>query len=360
MKKVILCILGIVFLLSLFSCDRFNHHFDPVFTPFEHYLERFATHVEEGILYDGVASIMGYYSDTYLNNGMVKTDMQALYNSLADAFPDSVAIEIDILNEAEYKVSYRIVTAGVDTTIIDYAQALRDSFLFIGNQIAPAVPQKVLVEVITGTWCSNCHYAEEALAQLKQEYGGDFYYIEYHWNDDLDVGAIEVIEYYNMSYSAPQSMFQGQVKVAGGGGDTYDQYHNTITTFFDQDALAELKNFSYTMSDTLSGKVTIRKDDSLPIEDLNIKYVLVEKVSSVINPYTGRPCEQVVIAKGMKDIGEEDFSNPISFKLEIPQTVPDDIVLYIWLQTLEDPYNADTCKIYNVIEEDIVVAKGSI
>ncbi|MDP8241696.1 MAG: thioredoxin family protein, partial [Candidatus Celaenobacter antarcticus] len=278
---------------------------------------------------------------------------------LAVASPDSIAIAIDILSEFDYKVSYRIMTAGIDTTIIDYAQAQRDSFLFIGNQVAPAVPQKVLVEVITGIWCSNCHYAEEALKQLKQEYGDDFYYIEYHWNDDLDVGAIEVIEYYNMSYSAPQSMFQGQVKVTGGGGDTYDQYHNTITTFFDQDALVELKHFSYTMSDTLFGQVTIRKDDSLPMEELYIKYALVEKVSSVINPYTGRPCEQVVIAKGMKNIGEEDFSNPISFKLGMPSTVPDDIVLYVWLQTLEDPYNADTCKIYNVIEEDILLGKWS-
>ena len=360
MKKVLFCIIGIIILLMTFSCDRFKHHFDPVLTPFEQFLEHFATKVEDGILFDDVASIMNYYSDEYLNDGAEKLDMQSLYDSLASASPESVAIEIDILSEFDYKVSYRIMTAGVDTTIIDYAQAQRDSFLFIGNQIAPAVPQKVLVEVITGTWCSNCHYAEEALQQLKQEYGDDFYFIEYHWNDGLDVGAIEVIEYYNMSYSAPQSMFQGQVKVTGGGGDTYDQYHNTITTFFDQNALAELKNFSYTISDTLSGQVTIRKDYSLPMEDLYIKYALVEKVSSVINPYTGRPCEQVVIAKGMKNISEEDFSNPISFKLGMPSTVPDDIVLYVWLQTLEDPYNADTCKIYNVIEEDILLEKGSI
>jgi len=43
----------------------------------------------------------------------------------------------------------------------------------------------------------------------------------------------------------------------------------------------------------------------------------------------------------------------------MPSTVPDDIVLYVWLQTLEDPYNADTCKIYNVIEEDILLGKWS-
>jgi len=344
MKKVLFCILGIIILLSTFSCDRFNHHFDPIFTAFEQYLDRFASHIEDGILFDDVASIMNYYSDVYLNDGMEKADMQSLYDSLAAASPDSISIEIDILSEIDFNVSYRIVTAGVDTTIVDYAQALRDSFLFIGDQVAPPIPQKVLVESFTSITCSNCHYAEEALQQLKQEYGDDFYYIEYHWNDELDIGTIELMEYYHMEYLIPQSMFQGQVKVTGGGEETYNQYHNTIITFFDQNALAEIKDFSYTMSDTLAGQVTIRKDDTIPLYDLYLKFALVEKVSSVPG-HSGRPCEQVVIAKGMKYIGDEDFSDPISLKLGLPSTVPDDIVLYVWLQTLEDPYNADTCKI---------------
>ena len=261
MKKIVFFVLGIVILLSIFSCDRFNHHFDPVLTPFEQFLERFAAKVEDGILYDDVASIMTYYSDTYLNDGAEKADMQNLYESLAAASPDSVAIEMDILSEFDYKVSYRIMTAGVDTTIIDYAQAQRDSFLFIGNQVAPAVPQKVLVELFTATTCVNCPYADDALKQLKDEYGDQFYYIEYHWGDILDIGAIELIEYYNMAYSIPQSMFQGQVKVIGGGGDTYDEYDFTLNTFFDQDALAEIKVFSYTISDTLYGQVKIRKKE---------------------------------------------------------------------------------------------------
>ncbi len=360
MKKVLFCILGIVILLTTFSCDRFNHHFEPILTHFEHYLERFATHVENGILFDDVTSIMSYYSDTYLNNGMAKTDMQSLYDSLASASPDSISIEIDILSEFDYKVSYRIVTADVDTTIIDYAQAQRDSFLFIGNQIAPAVPQKILVELFTATTCINCPNADAALKQLKTEYGDQFYYIEYHWTDQLDIGAIYLLEYYNMEYSIPQSMFQGQVKVVGGGADTYDQYNFTLNTFIGEDALAEIKDFSYTRSDTLHGQVRIKKNDAVPLENLYIKYVLVEEVSSVVNIYSHKYCEQVAIAKGMKYIGDEDFSDPISFKLGLPSTVPDDIVLYVWLQTLEDPYNADTCKIYNVIEEEILLEKVSI
>ena len=359
MKKVLFCILGIVILLTTFSCDRFKHHFDPILTPFEQYLERFATHVEYGILLDDVASIMTYYSDNYLNDGAEKPDMQSLYDSFAAASPDSIAVAIDILFEFDYKVSYRIMTADVDTTIIDYVQAQLDSFLFIGDQVTPPVPQKVLVEVITGTWCTNCHYAEEALQQLKQEYGDSLYYIEYHWNDVLDVGAIDVMQYYNMSHSAPQAMFQGQVNVTTGGTETYDQYLNTFTYFSVQDAHAKILDFSYILTDTLSGQITIDKDDILPLEDLYLKYTLVEKESSVTGD-TGRPCEQVVIAKAMKYIGDEDFSDPISFKLGLPSTVPDDIVLYVWLQNLEDPYNPDTCKIYNVIEEDILLEKGSI
>jgi len=155
-------------------------------------------------------------------------------------------------------------------------------------------------------------------------------------------------------------MFQGQVKIVGAGADTYDEYNFTLNTFFGQDALAEIKNFSYTISDTLYGQISIKKNEAIPLEDLYVKYVLVEEVSSVVNIYSHKYCEQVAIAKGMKFIGDEDFSNPISFKLGLPSTVPDDIVLYIWLQILEDPYNADTCKIYNVIEEDILLGKGGI
>jgi len=359
MKKFAVYFLGIVLVLSMFSCDRFHHHFDPFFTPFEHYLERFATHVEDGILFDDVQSIMAYYSDTYLNDGVEKSDMENLYTSLADASPDSVAIEIDILTESEYKVSYRIVTAGVDTTIIDYAQALRDSFLFIGDQVVPPIPQKVLVELFTATTCVNCPNADAALKQLKTEYGDQFYYIEYHWTDELDIGAINLLEYYNMDYSIPQSMFQGQVKVVGGGADTYDQYNFTLSTLVADDALVEIKDFFYARSDTLHGQVRIKKNDAVPLENLYLKYVLVEEVSSVVNVHSHKYCEQVVIAKGMKNISNEDLENPVSFKLEMPPAVPDDIVLYIWVQTLADPYNADTCKIYNVIEEDIVIVKGS-
>ena len=86
----------------------------------------------------------------------------------------------------------------------------------------------------------------------------------------------------------------------------------------------------------------------------------MEEVSPVVNVHSHKYCEQVAIAKGMKFIGEEDFSNHISFDLELPASVPDDIVLYIWVQTLADPYNSDTCKVYNVLEEDIVLEKGSI
>lgn len=343
----------------MFSCDRFSHQFHPEFTAFEKYLQRFADHVENGILFDDVASIMAYYSDEYLNNGMDKSSMEDLYASLADASPDSVSMEIDLLSEADLEVSYRIVAAGVDTTIVDYAQAQRDSFLFIGDQVKPPVPQKVLVESFTGISCHNCPYAEEALQQLKQEYGDAFYYVEHHWGDVLDIGATDLMQYYKMmSDGIPQSMFQGQYKVTGGGSDTYDQYNNTLTVLFDVDALVELKDLSYTIPDTLFGQVTLDKDDALSLDDLYLKYVLVEKVSRYDN-YVGDPCKQVVIAKDKKYIGDEDLSQPVQFSLEMPATVPDDIILYIWVQTLADPYNSDTCKIYNVIEEDISSTRGS-
>ncbi|HEX37328.1 MAG TPA: hypothetical protein ENG70_00465 [Candidatus Cloacimonetes bacterium] len=355
MKKLffILCVSALV--LTIFSCDRFNHHFDPVVTPFEKFLIDFGENTIEDLIVGDIDSIMEYYADNYLNDGMDKDDMWDLYKDISEALIDSVEIEIEVLSEAEYKVAYRFLAhdAGVDVTVVDYAEVQRDSFLFIGNQIAPVVHQKVLVEVATATWCPNCHYAEDALKQLKNTYGDQFYYVEYHMGDVLDIGNYEFFSYYGMDF-APQSMFQGQFKISGGGDDTYAQYHNTLVTLFDVDALAQIEDFSYTFGDTLQGQVTIDKKDELPTDNMYLKYALVERVSSVVG-YTGEPCEQVVIAKGKKYIANEDLSQPVQFSLEMPHTIPDDVVLYLWIQTLENPYNADTCKIYNVIEENIAI-----
>jgi len=141
--------------------------------------------------------------------------------------------------------------------------------------------------------------------------------------------------------------------------DTYDEYVNTINAFLNQEASAELKDFTYTASDSLRGTVMIEKDDDLPLENLYLKYALVEKVTSVEN-HAGELCLQAVLRHNKIRIGEHDFSQPVEFALEIPDNVPDDTALYIWLQTFEDSYNADTCKIHNVIEENIVLEKRGI
>jgi len=354
MKKLLFPLLGIFLILAIFSCDRFNHHFDPVVTPFEKFLIEFGENAVEDLLFGNIANIMEYYAENYLNDGMDKDDMQDLYIDISEALIDSIEVEIEVLSDAEYKVAYRFLApdAGVDTTVVDYALAQRDSFLFIGNQIDPVVPQKVLVELATATTCVNCPYAEEALKQLKNTLGDQFYYIEYHMFDDLDFGNYEFFAYYDMLGTIPQSIFQGQVRVTGGGNETYDEYYNAITSFFDIDALAQIENFYYTLGDTLTGEVSIDKKDELPMTNLYLKYALVEQESRVLN-HVGENCEQVVIAKGKKFIGDADLSQPVNFNLEMPDEIPDDIKFYIWLQTLDNTYNANTCKIYNVIEENI-------
>ncbi len=353
MKKILLALSIVAVIITITSCDRFDHHFDPVITPFEEFLIGFGDNALEDLMFGDIDDIMTYYADNYLNDGMDKGDMHDLYQDISESLIDSVDIEIEILSEEEHKVEYRFfaLDAGIDVSIIDYAQAQRDSFLFVGNQITPVKPQKILVETCTAIWCSNCHFAEDALKQLKDTYGDKFYYMEYHMGDALDIGNYDLFSYYSMDF-APQSMFQGQYRVTGGGDETYDEYNNSLTSLFDIDALAQLEDFSFSLGDTLHGQISIDGKDELPLQNLYLKYALVERVSSVVG-YTGEPCEQVVIARGKKYIGDEDLSQPVQFTLEMPHDVPDDVVLYIWLQTLDNPFDPTTCKIYNVVEETI-------
>jgi thiol-disulfide isomerase/thioredoxin len=299
---------------------------------------------------------MSYYAEEYNNNGMDKAAMRIYYNSLAAVTTSNLLVTVNYAKPYENEFSYWIYDEDgvINANNIDYAEAVPDSFLITGSQIGGENnnTQKVLVELGTGIWCSNCPYAEAALHILKEELGDQFYYIEYHINDVLQVdGNLEILSYYGDT-TLPIAKFQGQTTLSHNQEATVDYYRNALNIYLAQEAKAFLTNQSVSMSeDILTGEVDISLED-IETTNLFLKYSLVEKESDKTN-FAGENCLQVVLANGSMSLENADLTQPVTYNLDLPAYLPEDIVLYLWLQTLDEPYDEETCKVHNIIEVNL-------
>ena len=227
--------------------------------------------------------------------------------------------------------------------------------MFYGNQQQgqQISKQRVLVELFTGTLCQNCPYAESALEELKVQLGDKFSYVEYHhyMADPLEIPVnSQLFSYYNLS-GVPKAIFQGQTILDHYHEDTAETYENTIEHYAEIDATALLDSLSYSISETqLNGRIKIEFLNT-DLDNLKLKAVLVEKVSDKTN-FSGELCKQVVFAYSETEIipqtGFFDFSIA-----DLPENIPNDTQIIIWIQRIDDTYSPDTCKVYNVYEEDI-------
>lgn len=348
----------IVLIIFIISCDRFEHNFTSTeVVSFEDFTNDFTNDLYTFLLHDDIESIMNYYSDDYLNNGMNKNDVEDYFQSLSNGISNNLVVTIIGINNDSLKFIYNISddSTSVDTTIIEYCIKKQDNYKLFGNQLTPQNPQKVLVELITGMWCPNCVYCEEALHDLKEEYGDKFYYIEYHLNDPLDIGALDLFNQYGIDPAAPYTFVQGQIKITGGSSDSKEIFRNILLPLFDVNASVVIDSLNYEIAnDSLCGELKIRFEDDINFDNLYLKYVLVEEKTNYTHQFSGDTCRQVVLAKGEHYIGNEDFSESIEFSLSMPDNPPDDLLLYVWVQKITDPYNYNVCKIYNVIKESII------
>ncbi len=216
---------------------------------------------------------------------------------------------------------------------------------------------KILVELATGIWCNGCPFAEEALHNLKSEFGDQFYYLEYHISDELEVnGNSRDIQFYGIS-GLTAAVFQGITTISVGNENTEEIYRNALLSLFEQEADVIIYDFGYIVSrDQLDCSVSLIVEPFISMTDLMLKFSLIEIESEVLN-YDGNPCLQVPLVNGELNLDEYDLSQPVDFSIVLPEIVPEDISLIIWVQTIEDTYDSETCKIYNVIEEEIIIGR---
>jgi len=358
MKKflILLC-----FVIILFACDRFEYNFEPTDDD-ENYISEFFNNFADSVstFPEDIDAIMSFYHDNYNNNGVTKTDMMDFYEAFTYVnTPISLqAVLIDTTDnyEIEWQLIATETTSGqtyLDTVMTDVLLSDNDSFKFYGNQVNM---RNIVVELFTGTWCTYCPFAEEALHNLREQYGSRLSYVEYHIGDPLDNGFSYLLNYYPNSATLPITVINGNAQIiTGAGEDTHDEFEAVITPLLSEPLLAGLTEANAVIADNqLTGSVIVDLDDNISFENLKLVLILQEDTNTDYHNYNGDDLHNIVIKREVIDIeicGQVDFV--ISQLDDIASgydELPEDLTLVIWIQTMDDPYNASTCKVHNVIE----------
>ncbi len=265
-----------------------------------------------------------------------------------------------VIDSNEKNPSYLYDSAG------DYLITLTVSDSIYENsntKMITVLAKSILIEMFTAISCVICPNVEEALYNLKEEYGSKLSYVEYHINDDLDQGNIPLMMYYESTGLLPYTIINGNAEIIIGSSSTIQQdIENVIIPLMEQPILAKLMDAQADVNgNILSGSVQIELDGSIQTEDLNLVAVLMEKLSTEHQNHNGENLHNIVLKRETIDISALNLQDPITFTItDLDQLatgyeqLPEDLILVLWIQTLEDPYNEDNCTIHNVIEIEII------
>jgi hypothetical protein len=362
-------ILIVVTVILVAGCDRFEHSFAPPTYPL---VEQFYANLSDSLLLitdTNVEPISGFYAVNYLNNGMDKAQIEQFYRNLFINHPNGIIVPDSTyeFEPASQGFTWRLRftnlagdTTFVDTLFTDKIVFQNGKYQFIGNQVNPSnnTKQKVLAQMVTGTWCSNCTAIEAALHQCELRYPGQFYYVEHHLNDSLQVNPqmSDFLAYYGGIYSAPTTVFQGITKYTLTNTGSLDQFSALIQSLLTQDAKFTLANFNFTLvGDSLSGAVDVTPTSTTTHTNLVLNFAIAEEETAALN-YAGLPCRNVIRNKGEKDISSIPLPGTVTFKLHLPNYRPPDSKIVIWVQTMNHPWDQQSL-IYNVLEQEITLSK---
>lgn len=365
MKKFLILI---SLVLILFACDRFEHNLEPeqeAANWISVFFTTFADSIETILPAEDVSGIMDFFHNDYSNNGLIKSDIEIFYKAFSYVNMPLI-FEATIIDTNTFAIDWRLLvtspdseTTFMDTIISDVLIKTEDSYKFHGNQ---ADMRNVMVEMFTAISCVNCPTVEEALHNLKEQYGSRFSYVEYHINDILDSGNIPLMMYYESPGYLPYTIINGNAEIITGSSSTIQQdIENVIIPLMEQPVLAKLVDAQADINEnTLSGSVQIELDGSIQTDNLNLVAVLMEKLSTEHQNHNGENLHNIVLKREAFDMSAFNLQDPVTFTIpDLDQLatgyeqLPEDLILVLWIQTLEDPYNEDTCTIHNVIEMEI-------
>ena len=366
MKKFLILI---SLVLVIFACDRFEHKFEPEIVEENYIIDFFTTFADSIASFpENISGIMAFYHDDYSNDGITKADIEFFYEELSSVYTE-IFLNATLIDTVDnYGIEWRLVgtttggTTCLDTIFTDVLLPTEDSYKFYGNQ---ADMRNVVVELFTGQWCSNCPSAEEALHNLRMQYGSRFSYVEYHVGDQLAGDFGEIFGYYPNTGTLPLGIVNGNAHIvysAPSIEEVQTEVETAIIPLLQEPLNVLLSNVQANLSDVLlTGSVQIEIDSSVSTDNLTLVAVLMEDYNEEYPNHHGDPHHNIALKRITVDISAINRSDTVEFEitdLDILPTwyendLPEDLVLVIWVQTLETPYNQNSCAVHNVIEIQI-------
>ncbi len=356
MKKLTFIFI-IVLVLLVSACERFTKP-EPETGPgiaeeIETYFQNDIKDALDSMTSGDVSSIMAFYSDSYLNQGLTKTDIENEFTALMQTVTAPFTVSIDVISEDNLTVEWSFASVK-EIPETDVLIENGDGYLFYGNQMEPPSEDKTVafVEILTATWCPNCPELEHEIEALKATYGSSLSYVEYHYNDGLSGDFSELQSWYNI-YSAPTGVLQGSNIFVGSEEITLSQYDGIINTTVNTDATITFENFNYTLE---AGKYTVQLEldnpGSVAFDNLYLRYMFIEETSAT-NNYAGDPCKNVMLEQNRIALTDADFNGTYEFEHTVGSAMPDDAKLIILIQTMPETFDETTCKIHNVMEAEL-------
>jgi len=347
-------LLLVVVVLSVASCDRFEHNFAPqdpneidldaaFFEPFEAAFNLVNT--------AGIDPVMAFYADDYNYYGITKAarrtwleGLAATYSSL-DFTISNTQVSIDNANHAT--INWRLVASSQDTRAVvadstfvgEMLEKSGNSWILKGKNVCdpPLNKQLVIVEFFTFRTCPGCPQAEAKLHSLQDQYP-NFIYLEHHTQMELAIPGEPTASYYNVT-NAPVAIFQGTEKIIGSSDNELNQYQSLA------DALVQVDSpISYQLQTVaqdgrnLTGSVLLSPQTQLDTADLVLNYVIIEQTSSYTYLPGNQPIHNAVRARGSTALAGVNLAIPVNFELTSTVDIPDDAILVLFVQKKPSPW----------------------
>ena len=351
MKKTMLLLL--ILTILIISCDRFDRDFAPGIT-IEEFVQLFET---TGTLYlkeNNIPSLMNFYSNNYLNDGMSKSGIQNFFSS--HDWTENAEISLSNYTNSNSSFYVTIKDQSIDTTWVDYIRPESEKYVWIGNQISGIEDSEyfVISQSFTYITCQNCPLAAVKLQEVESIYPYNFIYLKYHINDALSLYNRFNDEWmYYGQPNPPHTVFQGRITLSG--TSQLDSYQPIVDGLMQENPELAIENLSYTVSDrTVEGSVDIDFKE-VNTENLYLHYLIYEKEREEQYVYGGRPyVSNVVRARGMHLLENVENQASYSFELLSPVDIPDDGYLVVWVQRMANTnLYSEGDMIYNAIREKI-------
>lgn len=368
MKKLSLILIAVI-LIVIFACDRFEHVLEPSVSNIG--LDEFADSMTDLFVatnQNNYLELSFLFSDNYYNQNITKDDKVDYFANFFLIDPNTTFIADNIAISPSLNVSWHFTAKNsnleilADTIFVDFLIKENEGFVFYGNQNDK---RKVMVELFTGQWCSNCPNAEEALHNLRMQYGNRFSYVEYHIGDQLAGEFTDIFSYYPNTGTLPLGIVNGNAHIvysAPSSEEVQAEIETAITPLLQEPLAVALTDVETNLTDTLlTASVHVEIDPTIPTENLTLVAVLMEDYNEEYPNHHGDPHHNIALKRVTIDISALNLDDPVNFEINeldvLPQWymdnatgLPEDITLVIWVQTLETPYNQNTCTAYNTIE----------